>query len=136
MPRPAIWIVQCLLILWASPNSLLGIAIGLLSTLLGGRMRLKQGALECYDGLTRQLVRRLPTGPATAGITLGHVILGQTAEGLDAVANHERVHVRQYERWGPLFIPAYFFLSARAWYRGQDPYRDNPFEVEAYRVRG
>jgi hypothetical protein len=42
------------------------------------------------------------------------------------------VHVRQYERWGPLFVPAYVLCSAVIWSRGGDAYRDNPFEREAY----
>jgi tetratricopeptide (TPR) repeat protein len=45
---------------------------------------------------------------------------------------HERVHVRQYERWGPLFIPLYLAAAAIAWWKGLDPYRDNPFEREAF----
>lgn len=70
--------------------------------------------------------------PAMA-VTLGHCVLGQTKAGLDFTRVHERVHVRQYERWGPLFIPAYLFCSFILKLRGGDAYRDNPFEVEAYR---
>ena len=46
--------------------------------------------------------------------------------------DHEHVHVRQVERWGPFFLPAYLLASAWAWQRGRRPYRDNPFEIEAY----
>jgi hypothetical protein len=53
---------------------------------------------------------------------------------LDHCRTHELVHVRQYERWGPLFVPAYLASSAIIWLRGGDPYRDNPFEREAYAV--
>ena len=67
-------------------------------------------------------------------MTWGHVILGQTAAALDISREHELVHVRQYERWGPLFIPAYLLCSAVIWLRGGDPYRDNPFERQAYRI--
>lgn len=67
-------------------------------------------------------------------MTLGHTVLGQTEAGLDLVRDHEQVHVRQYERWGPLFIPAYLLSSAWLWWTGKDPYRANPFEVEAYRL--
>ncbi len=45
---------------------------------------------------------------------------------------HERVHVHQYERWGPLFLPAYAAASVIAWSRGRHYYLDNAFEVEAY----
>ena len=44
----------------------------------------------------------------------------------------ERVHVRQYERWGPFFLPAYFACSLAALARGRDAYRANPFEKEAF----
>lgn len=65
-------------------------------------------------------------------MTLGHVILGQTAETLDRVRDHEHVHVRQFETWGPLFIPMYIAFSGVLWFLRRDPYLENPFEVEAY----
>jgi hypothetical protein len=120
-------------VIWASPYSVLGMLIGTVGIFSGGKGRLKNGALEFYGGGTRWFVRRLPPGTDTAGFTLGHVILGQTDEGLDCVAKHERVHVRQFERWGPFMGPAYLLASAWVWCIGRDYYRDNPFEVEAYR---
>ncbi|MDO8964417.1 MAG: hypothetical protein Q7W30_08015 [Coriobacteriia bacterium] len=45
---------------------------------------------------------------------------------------HEHVHVRQYERWGPFFLPAYAISSLVQLARGGDPYRDNRFERQAY----
>ena len=50
----------------------------------------------------------------------------------DLTRTHERVHVRQCERWGPLFIPAYLLASLLIRLRGGRPYEDNPFEREAY----
>ncbi len=70
-------------------------------------------------------------GGASA-MTLGHVVLGRDRGLLDLTRDHERVHVRQCERWGPLFLPAYLLGSALAWSRGQRAYMDNPFEREAY----
>ncbi|MEZ6138421.1 MAG: hypothetical protein R3C53_26360 [Pirellulaceae bacterium] len=127
-------LVKLLRILWASPYSLIGITIGGIGILTGGHGRYRDAAFEFYGGFTTWCVRRLPTGVHTAGITLGHVILGQSGEGLEAVGLHERVHVRQFERWGPLMGPAYLLASAWMWYHGRDAYRDNPFEVEAYRI--
>lgn len=121
------------LIVWASPYSLVGLVIGGVGMLTGGSGRLRAGALEFYGGSTAWLVRHLPTGPYTLGMTLGHVIIGQTAVGLDICALHERVHVRQFERWGPLMGPAYLLASAWQWAIGRNAYRDNPFEVQAYR---
>ena len=39
--------------------------------------------------------------------------------------------MRQAERWGPFFLPAYLVAGAVQLLQGRDPYRDNPFEVEA-----
>ena len=63
-------------------------------------------------------------------LTLGHVVL--CIDEVDEVLlRHELVHVRQYERWGPLMVPAYALASLRAWWRGLDAYWDNSFEREA-----
>jgi hypothetical protein len=64
---------------------------------------------------------------------LGHTILGQTGTGLDIARDHELVHVRQFERWGPLMGPAYLGCSLVLWIAGRRAYRDNPFEREAFR---
>jgi hypothetical protein len=66
-----------------------------------------------------------------AAMTLGHVILAVDQPTLDRWRAHERVHVRQAERWGPLFPLAYAAASAAAWGRGKDPYLENFFELEA-----
>ncbi len=131
----SVWNVvwKILLVVWVSPYSLLGLTIGAMGMLRGGQCRFRDGAVEFYAGGTAEFVRRLPPGPTTAGFTLGHVILGQTAEGLERVGKHERVHVRQFERWGPFMGPAYLGASAWLWLAGKDAYLDNPFEIEAYR---
>ena len=41
------------------------------------------------------------------------------------------VHVRQYELWGPLFVPVYLVASLWARARGGRAYTDNRFEVAA-----
>lgn len=63
-------------------------------------------------------------------ITFGHVVLAVDEVDPDTL-RHELVHVTQYERWGPLFVPVYLAASVVAWIRGRHPYRDNPFEVAA-----
>jgi hypothetical protein len=65
-------------------------------------------------------------------ITFGHVIVGLDAATLDGVRAHEQVHVKQYERWGLLFGPAYLLSSLAQWMRGRRSYLDNRFEREAY----
>jgi hypothetical protein len=64
-------------------------------------------------------------------ITFGHVILAVTAEDLERSREHERAHVRQYERWGVAFFIAYPASSAWQVLRRRDAYWDNRFEVEA-----
>jgi hypothetical protein len=68
--------------------------------------------------------------------TFGHVILGVDEATLAAVRAHEQVHVRQYERWGPFFGPAYLLSSLLQLLRGRSPYRDNLFEREAFAKAG
>jgi hypothetical protein len=69
-----------------------------------------------------------------AAITLGHVVLARSAADLARCRLHELVHVRQYERWGPLFPPLYLLASCSALLRGTHPYLDNHFEREARRL--
>ncbi|MGD9858301.1 MAG: hypothetical protein AB7U20_25450 [Planctomycetaceae bacterium] len=119
-----------LAIVWASPGSILGLAVGTLGLCTGGRLRRVGHTLEFHGGLVRWVLKRLPV--EAVALTMGHVILGQTAAGLDTAREHEWVHVRQYERWGPLFLPAYLGCSLWLWLTGRDAYRGNPFEQEAY----
>lgn len=95
-------------------------------------MRLCEGALEFGGGALGRLIARLPPRFGFCAITLGHVVLGVDEHTLDEVRAHERVHVRQYERWGPLFVPAYLLSSLEQLWRGRRPYMDNFFEREAY----
>jgi hypothetical protein len=124
---------RTLLYLWASPASLLGLSLIPLAILRGGRARVVDGVLEAHGGIITRLLRTgLPWVGSGAAITFGHVVWGCDADCLEFSREHERVHVRQYERWGPLFIPLYLALSAFAAARGRDPYHDNPFEREAF----
>ena len=129
--------LRTLAYLWASPNTVLGL-LALPPTLVsGGGVRVVRGVVEIHGGFAKWLLARgLPSairifGPASA-MTLGHVVLGQDRACLDESRDHEHVHVRQYERWGPFFLPAYFLASFAAWRRGENPYFGNRFEKEAY----
>ena len=121
-----------LLVIWTLPNTLLGMTFGLLGLLFGGRIQFVRGCVEFYGGLVAWILRRLPNNPAA--MTIGHTIIGRTDFDLLVARDHEHVHVRQYERWGILFIPAYFLASGWMWWKGKNPYWDNPFEVEAYGI--
>lgn len=69
-------------------------------------------------------------------MTLGHVIIGRDPGSLDLCRDHEQAHVRQVERWGVAFIPAYLAASLMAWRRGGHYYFDNWFEWDARRACG
>lgn len=119
---------------WAAPYSALGLSVGLLGLATGGRAQVRRGVVEFYGGATAWLLRHMPGLGEVAAMTLGHTILGQSPAALDLTRDHEHVHVRQFERWGPLMGPAYVGCSLWLCARGADrPYRDNPFEAEAYR---
>jgi len=123
-------------IVWALPYTLLGLTIGLWGLCTGGRARWRDGTIGFHSGGIRWFVTHLPLGRATLAITFGHVILGQTEVALDVSHEHELVHVRQYERWGPFLGPAYLLASLYLWTTGRRAYRDNPFERQAYEQGG
>jgi hypothetical protein len=120
-------ILQILKYLWASPNTLLGLLFA-----IGGNVRLVDGVFEIHNRLTRFVLDNSIFCRGAAAMTLGHVVIGQDLLTLAQSRSHERIHVRQYESFGPLFIPFYFLCSFHAWRIGLDFYRDNFFEVEAY----
>lgn len=121
-----------LAIAWAAPWSLCGMLVGLAGLLTGGGMQRRGRVLEFHGGFVDWFLRTAPLVKNASAVTFGHVVLGRTRELLDATRAHEFVHVRQYERWGPLFVPAYLFHWCLLWMRGKHPYWDNPFERQAY----
>ena len=129
--RPKPWLrgttrVACYL--WALPTTLVGIVVALLTLLTGGKLRGHSGVLEIEGGAATWLLRRVGAG----AMTLGHVVLALDRRAHERSRRHERVHVRQVERWGPLFLPAYALASVVARWRGRHYYYGNRFEIEAY----
>ena len=120
--------------LWASPTTLIGLLFLPLALIgRGGGVHFVEGVIELHGGRVRWFLRRCTfLKGGAAAMTLGHVVLGQNRRCLVRTRAHERVHVRQAERWGPLFLPAYAVASVIAWWRGGSAYRDNFFEREAY----
>jgi hypothetical protein len=119
---------------WAFPTTCFGLTAGLLTLCTGGHVQRRRGALEFHGGFARWfLSRRIVMAQA---MTLGHVIIGRDRRCLDACRDHEQAHVRQVERWGGAFIPAYLLASTWAWWRGQHYYLDNWFERDARRACG
>jgi hypothetical protein len=114
---------------WAAPTTSLGLVAGGLTLCTGGRVQCRRGALEFHGGFSRWfLSRRMVMASA---MTLGHVIIGRDPGCLDHCRDHEQAHVRQVERWGAAFIPAYLIASVWALARGRHYYFDNWFERDA-----
>ncbi|RPI90957.1 MAG: hypothetical protein EHM42_00545, partial [Planctomycetaceae bacterium] len=94
--------------IWAFPATLVGLSLLPFALSTGGGWRFERGVLEIHGGLVAWLLRHaIPIQGGASALTLGHVILGQDVSTLALCRDHEHVHVRQYERFGPLFmIPA------------------------------
>ena len=115
--------------LWALPNTLLGLALAVLSRRDGDAARWVEGVFEIHGPGIRRLFSRLwIEPPEIRAVTLGHVVLARDRRSLLATRWHERIHVEQYERWGPFFLPAYLAAALIAVCRGRDPYLGNRFE--------
>jgi hypothetical protein len=118
---------------WALPCTVLGLVVALPLLLAGGSIRRVGRTLECslYPHALPEasLLRRIPF----SAITLGHVIVGSCGNELRRHRAHERAHVRQYERWGLLFLVAYPLASLTAALGGRSAYLHNRFEIQARR---
>jgi hypothetical protein len=118
--------------LWAAPYTVLGLLLGVVAVLFGASFRRHHGVIEIFGGHIGNAIAKLPPSLGFAAMTLGHVILAVDRSSIDALRFHEHVHVRQYERWGPLFLPAYLLSSLLQLLRGRNPYRENHFERQAF----
>jgi hypothetical protein len=119
--------------LWAAPVSAAAMPVLPVALATGGSARVVDGVLEIGGGaLSPLLSRGLPGSPISA-ITLGHVVLAADAGAHARCRTHERVHVRQYERWGVAFPILYLASSVAAVFSGGSAYRDNAFEKAAFR---
>lgn len=107
---------------WAAPLTAAGLLLGALS---GATPQVHDGALVFADA-AGPAARMLRWRGFTAA-TLGHVIIA-VGQPSPTLMRHEMTHVRQAERFGPLFVPLY--LAALVRYG----YRNNPFERAAYRA--
>jgi len=116
---------------WAFPVTAAGLCLTLLTALSGGRVQARDGTVEAFGGLARWLLRGNRFWKGGAAMAVGHVILARDLACLERSRAHERMHVRQFERWGVLLPVVY--LSVIWWlkWRGYDPYFDHPFEQEA-----
>ncbi len=125
------YVIRFLRYLWAAPTTAIGLALALTS-LRRGHVAIVDGVIEAHGPfLRRALASCTPLARGADAMTLGHVVIARDARALELTRVHERVHVRQYECWGPLFVPAYLVAGIWAVIQGGHPYFDNRFEREA-----
>lgn len=128
---PPVRLARAVAILWAMPCSALGLLLALPVLCAGGRARRIGTTIEIYrhEGTVprRSVCSRLPF----SAITFGHVIIGTGSQQLERLRPHERVHVRQYECLGPLFLVLYPLASVLALVQGKGVHSGNYFEIQA-----
>ena len=112
-------LLRVLAYVWTSPNTLLGLLLGLLAF---QRPRRTEGILV-FDSHVRGSTWALRLFRRSA-ITYGHVVLSSRPVA-GSLLVHELHHVGQYERLGPLYIPLYVLIWLFTGYRG------HPFEEAA-----
>lgn len=121
-PRPASPLGRRLALAWAGPLTLAGFGLARLA-----------GTRPAWDEELGCWVSRGARGPSRAALravgasanTVGQVVLAVSPHPSRTLLAHEAVHVRQAERFGPMLLPLYLWLSARY------GYRDNPLERAA-----
>ena len=134
MSPAGLWLARVLGIVWAVPNTLVGVVAGVVGMAFGARAEWSRRDFAL-------VFHRWPWGPGGA-ITFGNSILhtgdtleaecvtyehraGRTRHPRIRLGDHERAHVYQYMVLGPLFLPLYLLcggVSVR-----------NPFERAADR---
>ena len=121
--------------IWASPNSLVGLLFVPTVVFSNGGFRIVDGVLEVHGAFIAWVLRHcIPLPGGALAMTFGHVVLGRDTEALSRTRVHERVHVRQYEVWGPAFMPAYLVAGIWGLVTGAGVYHGNWFEREAERT--
>jgi len=131
-------IVRLVTMLWVAPVSLCALPL-LPLALWRAQWRAVDGALEITSPALSWFLhgpwfRLLTGGEGFAAATIGHVIVARNAACMDGCRAHEHVHVRQCERWGPLFPFAYIGAGLYAAIRARNLgayYWHNAFEREA-----
>lgn len=117
---------------WVAPNTALGLLLGLVMISLGGKVQFIDGVAEFHGGWVGNFFASRSHPFCFGAITVGHVILATCHNELSALRAHEHVHVRQYERWGIFFLPAYALSSLWELCHGRNGYWNNCFEKQAY----
>ena len=118
--RPVSWVGRVAGYAWAAPLTAAGLLLGALSAT---RPQVHDGVLVFAEA--QGLGGRMLRWRGFAAATLGHAVITARVP-TQRLLRHELVHVRQAERWGPVFVPLYLAGLIRY------GYRRNPFERAAY----
>lgn len=119
---------------WAAPTSAVALPLLIANAATGGQTILWHGVIEIQGPLVRKVLSKGLI--EAAALTLGHVILCADDNSRTRFRAHELVHVRQAERWGPLFLPLYLLIMAWTWRRTGQGYWFHPWEIEAREKSG
>jgi hypothetical protein len=120
------------LILWAAPLTLFGLLVAaLLYALSGfrGQWRVKSPAISLITPLSTQLFSHPKLN--LSALCIGQLIIARDEGNLQSSWAHECVHIRQAQRYGPLFPFLYCGHSLWCALTGRHAYWNNVFEVEA-----
>ncbi|MFN6127418.1 MAG: hypothetical protein ACK6DC_23955 [Planctomycetota bacterium] len=131
MNRIARWMSVAWRYGWPGPYTVLGFWLILAPWSGQRRWFAYRGTIGIVGPGVQRLLALAPIRGGAAALTLGHTILAISESAFHETWEHEMVHVRQYERWGVLFVPAYLLSGCWQWLHGRDAYWDNPFEIEA-----
>ena len=124
---------------WAAPTTALGLVV-VLTGLWRAQVWVVDGVVEAHGPALAWLLSHFTLMPGgAAALTLGHVVIARDRWSLESTRAHERVHVRQCERCGPLFVPAYlrsqsFGDLARWQFLLRQPVRDRSFQCGSKRA--
>lgn len=99
--------------------------------IVGAHIKRVDGVLEVSLAPRTPVLCRAVACLPFGAITLGHIVIACSAQQQAALRAHERVHVAQYELWGPIFLLAYPLESLFQLLRGRKAYLDNRFEIAA-----
>ena len=117
--------------IWASPASVIGVCAACIAGMVGAEIKSVAGVLEVSLAPRSAVLCKSVACLPFAAITFGHIVIARSAQEQAALRQHERVHVAQYELWGPLFLAAYPLESLFQLLCGRKPYLDNRFEIAA-----
>src|SRR4051794_21454219 len=107
---------------WAAPCTAVGLCLVAPALPFGACVQVVDGVIEVGLCARRTPVPRLLHALPFTAITFGHLVIAISSTALDELRAHEHAHVRQYERWGPLFFAAYPAASLWQWLKGNRAY--------------